>query len=76
MPALIKPATDDNARQMLKWEDVAGVGALEWLNYGSHLLKGIEAALEVCEVGESGIAPLQAPAGSEKAQRQVTPGLI
>ncbi len=62
----------DNARQMLKGEDVAGVGPLEWLNHGSYLLKGIETSLEVCEVGEDGIAPLQAPAGSEKAQRQVT----
>jgi hypothetical protein len=46
---------------------------LEWLNHGSYLLKGIEASLEVCEVGETGMAPLQAPAGSEKAQRQVSP---
>jgi tRNA A-37 threonylcarbamoyl transferase component Bud32 len=57
---------------MLKGEDMAGVGALEWLNHGSYLLKGIEGPLEVCEVGEVGMAPLQAPAGSEKAQRQVT----
>jgi serine/threonine protein kinase/WD40 repeat protein len=63
----------DSARQMLKGEDVAGVGPLAWLNHGSYLLKGIEASLEVCEVGEAGIAPLQPPAGSEKAQRQVTP---
>ena len=69
---LLTRSAFDSARQMLKGEDVAGVGQLEWLNHGSYLLKGIESALEVCEVGEAGIAPLQAPAGSEKAQRQVT----
>jgi class 3 adenylate cyclase/dipeptidyl aminopeptidase/acylaminoacyl peptidase/tRNA A-37 threonylcarbamoyl transferase component Bud32 len=69
---LLTRSAFDNARQMLKGEDVAGVGPLAWLNHGSYLLKGIEAALEVCEVGEVGMAPLQAPAGSEKAQRQVT----
>ena len=70
---LLTRSAFDNARQMLKGENVAGVGPLEWLNHGSYLLKGIESSLEVCEVGEVGIAPLRAPAGSDKAQRQVTP---
>jgi serine/threonine protein kinase/class 3 adenylate cyclase len=70
---LLTRAAFDSARQMFKGEDVAGVGPLAWLNHGPYLLKGIEASLEVCEVGEAGIAPLQPPAGSEKAQRQVTP---
>jgi class 3 adenylate cyclase len=70
---LLTRSAFDSARQMLKGEDVVGVGPLAWLNHGSYLLKGIEASLEVCEVGEVGIAPLQAPAGSEKAQRQLTP---
>jgi class 3 adenylate cyclase/tetratricopeptide (TPR) repeat protein/tRNA A-37 threonylcarbamoyl transferase component Bud32 len=69
---LLTRSAFDSARQMLKGEDVAGVGPLEWLNHGPYLLKGIEASLEVCEVGEVGIAPLQAPAGSEKAHRQAT----
>ncbi len=70
---LLTRSAFDNARQMLKGEDIQGVGPLEWLNHGSYLLKGIQAPVEVCEVGEVGMAPLQAPAGSEKAQRQVTP---
>jgi serine/threonine protein kinase/class 3 adenylate cyclase len=70
---LLTRSAFDSARQMLKGEDVVGVGPIEWLNHGAYLLKGIEASLEVCEVGEVGIAPLQAPAGSEKTQRQVTP---
>ena len=69
---LLTRSAFDSARQMLKGEDVAGVGPLAWLNHGSYYLKGIEASLEVCEVGEVGIAPLRSPAGSEKAQRQVT----
>ena len=69
---LLTRSAFDSARQMLKGEDIPGVGPLGWLNHGSYLLKGIEASFEVCEVGEVGIAPLQAPAGSEKAQRQVT----
>src|SRR5208282_1545852 len=39
-------------------------------NHGPYLLKGIEGPLEVCEVGEVGIAPLQAPAESERAHRR------
>lgn len=70
---LLTRSAFDSARQMFKGEDIPGVGPMEWLNHGSYMLKGIEGVLEVCEVGELGIAPLQAPAGSEKAQRQVTP---
>jgi phosphoserine phosphatase RsbU/P len=70
---LLTRSAFDNARQMFKGQEVAGVGSLAWLNHGSYLLKGIEAPLEVFEVGEVGIAPLKAPAGSEKAQRQATP---
>jgi phosphoserine phosphatase RsbU/P len=70
---LLTRSAFDSARQMLKGEEVAGVGPLAWLNHGPYLLKGIEAALDVCEVGEVGIALLRAPAGSEKAQRQATP---
>jgi WD40 repeat protein/class 3 adenylate cyclase/tRNA A-37 threonylcarbamoyl transferase component Bud32 len=70
---LLTRSAFDSARQMLKGEDIQGVGPLEWLNHGPYSLKGIEAPVEVCEVGEVGIAPLHAPAGSEKAQRQVTP---
>jgi phosphoserine phosphatase RsbU/P len=70
---LLTRSAFDNARQMLKGEDVAGVGPLAWLNHGPYLLKGLEAPLEVCEVGEVGIAPLKAPTGSAKAQRQATP---
>ena len=63
----------DSARQVLKGEDLAGVGPLSWVSHGPYVLKGIEEAVEVCEVGEAGQSPLAAPKTSEKAQRQVRP---
>ena len=44
----------DSARQVLKGEDIEGVGVLEWLNHGPYLLKGLEEAVEICEVREAG----------------------
>ena len=32
----------DSARQVLKGEDIAGIGALSWLNHGSYVLRGVE----------------------------------
>ncbi len=62
----------DNARQVLRGQDVEGVGALSWLNHGPYLLKGVEEPLEVCEVGETGKGPLTPPTSSEKARRHVS----
>jgi TolB-like protein/class 3 adenylate cyclase/Flp pilus assembly protein TadD len=61
----------DSARQVLKGEDIPGVGALKWASHGVYLLKGIEEPVEVCEVAEAGGTELAAPKTSEKAQRQV-----
>lgn len=63
----------DSARQVLKGEDIPGVGGLSWASQGPYLLKGIDEPVEVCEVGETGQSPLAAPRTSEKAQRQVRP---
>ena len=62
----------DNARQVLRGQDVQGVGPLSWLNHGPYLLKGVEEALEVCEVGEAGKGALTPPISSEKARRHVS----
>jgi serine/threonine protein kinase/class 3 adenylate cyclase len=59
----------DNARQLLRGEELPDVGPLSWLSHGPYLLKGIEEPLEICEVGETGIAPLHTPPDSEKAHR-------
>src|SRR5262245_59348602 len=61
---LLTQAVFDSARQALKGETLDGVTDLRWLNHGPYLLKGIEEAVHVCEIGEVCIAPLKAPAGS------------
>src|SRR5512136_88519 len=58
----------DSARQVLKGEDIEGLGPLEWLNHGPYLLKGIEEPLEVCEVRAAGVGGLSPPTTSEKAR--------
>ncbi len=63
----------DNARQVLKGQEIEGVCPLAWLSHGAYRLKGVEEPLEICEVGEVGAAVLQAPGDSEKVQRCVSP---
>ena len=62
----------DNARQVLKGQDLPGIGELLWLSHGPYLLKGVEEPLDICEAGEVGKAPLNPPADSEKAHRHVS----
>jgi serine/threonine-protein kinase len=64
----------DNARQILKGQLLPGVGKLTWLNHGPYLLKGCDEPLEVCEVGETGLAPLRQPADCPAAQRATVLG--
>ena len=62
----------DNARQAKRGGAIDGVGQLAWFNHGYFQMKGVEAPLEICEVGEIGCARLELPASGEKAQRVVT----
>jgi class 3 adenylate cyclase len=59
----------DNARQVLKGQELDGIGLLTWKSHGLYDLKGVEEPLEVCEVGEAGFASLKAPEASEKVRR-------
>jgi class 3 adenylate cyclase len=59
----------DNARQVLKGQDIEGIGSLTWKSHGLYNMKGVEEPLEICEVGESDWAVLKAPPDSEKVQR-------
>jgi WD40 repeat protein/class 3 adenylate cyclase/tRNA A-37 threonylcarbamoyl transferase component Bud32 len=68
---LMTRAVFDSARQVLKGEDIEGVGQLAWLNHGAYLLKGLNEPVEICEVHEAGDGSGGPPTGSEKAQRQV-----
>jgi serine/threonine-protein kinase len=62
----------DNARQILKGQELDGIGELSWLNHGDYRLEGVEDPVEICEVGESGgKSVLMPPASSEKAERVV-----
>lgn len=64
----------DNARQVLKGQTIEGVGPLAWVNHGPYELKGVEDPLDICEVGEVGIAVLKPPSDSEKVHRYYPPG--
>ena len=63
----------DSARQVLKGEDLENLAPLSWLNHGPYLMKGVEEALDVCEVGETGKAALTRPADTERAHRFISP---
>jgi len=70
---LLTRAAFDNARPVLKGEDLEGIGSLSWMNHGPYLMKGVEEPVEICEVGEAGKAVLQPPPDSEKIHRHVSP---
>jgi serine/threonine protein kinase/class 3 adenylate cyclase len=61
----------DAAREVLKHEELEGIGDLSWHNHGPYILKGVEEPVEVCEVGETGRAALARPPDSPKARRVV-----
>jgi len=63
----------DNARSILKGEALAGLAPLSWLNHGLYSIRGVEEPIEICEVGEEALAPLQPPADTDKARRHVAP---
>ena len=69
---LLTRSAFDNARQVLKGEDIPGLGELSWLNHGPYVIAGLEEPLEICEVGEAGLAHLQQPADARKAHRKVS----
>ncbi len=69
---LLTRAAFDNARQALKGEDASELQKLCWLNHGPYLVEGLEEPLEICEVGEIGLAKLKAPEDSLKARRQLS----
>lgn len=49
----------------------AALARVQWLTHGRFRFKGVPEAVPVHEVGETGIAPLKAPAWSGKAHREV-----
>ena len=58
----------DNARAVLRGEEIPGVSELAWLNHGPYGLKGVDEPFDVCEAGEQQWAPLAPPPDSDKAR--------
>ena len=65
---LCSRAVFDDARQALKGADLEGIGTLGWQSHGPYILKGRDDPLEICEVGEEGIALFEKPPGNDKAR--------
>ncbi|MEY3338768.1 MAG: hypothetical protein RL245_1760 [Pseudomonadota bacterium] len=63
----------DNAQQMLNGYEIEGIEVVAWRNHGYYEIKGINAPIEICEVGQAGLAPLRPPPDSEKAKRSIAP---
>ena len=59
----------DSARQMLRGAEIPEIAALTWLSHGSYKIAGVEEPIDVCEVGETGLAALTRPGDSPKGQR-------
>jgi len=71
---LVTRGVFDSARQVLKGEDITGVGQLSWVSHGPYMLKGVDEPVEVCEVAEDAERKPEAPKTSDKAQRRVPSG--
>ena len=71
---LMTRAVFDNARRVLKGEDVPEVGPLKWFNHGPYQFKGLEEPIEVCEVRAGMDGPATPPTNSDKAQRVAAEG--
>lgn len=59
----------DNARQVLRGQQIADVGPVSWMNYGAYEVKGVEEHVEICEIGETGFAYLRAPPDGPHGRR-------
>ena len=57
----------DDARAILRGEDLQPLGTVAWLNHGPYRFKGVDDPHEVCEVGVEGTAPLAAPPAGTKS---------
>ncbi len=71
---LMTRAVFDSARQVLKGQDIEGVGALSWVSHGWYMVKGMDEPLEVCEVAEAVLGAPLPPTTSDKAQKVLAEG--
>lgn len=64
---LCSRAVFDDARAILRADDLKELATVAWRNHGPYRFKGVEDSYEICEVGEEGQAPLAAPAATGKS---------
>jgi serine/threonine protein kinase/class 3 adenylate cyclase len=64
---LCSRAVFDDARAILRSDELQGLAPVAWLNHGPYHFKGIEDTYDVCEVGEEGVAALEAPPATTKS---------
>lgn len=59
----------DNAKAVLKQQSIPEVGPVAWMRWGDYELKGVEERVEICEVGETGVAHLKPPPDGAHGRR-------
>jgi serine/threonine protein kinase/class 3 adenylate cyclase len=59
----------DSARQVLRGQDLDGLGPLSWMSHGPYRIDDVEDPIEICGVSEDGKGFSGAPASTEEAQR-------
>ena len=64
---LCSRAVFDDARAILRGDELRGLGPVAWQNHGPFRFKGVDEPYDVCEVGEEGAAPLAAPPATTKS---------
>jgi class 3 adenylate cyclase/outer membrane protein assembly factor BamB/predicted Ser/Thr protein kinase len=64
---LCSRAVFDDARAILRDEDLEGLGTVAWRNHGPYMFKGVEDPYDVCEIGEESFAPLAPPPSTAKS---------
>ena len=65
---LMTRSVSDNARAVLRSEDIPEVCNLSWQDYGAYKIKGVDHPIGICEIGEREKAFLSTPADREKAK--------
>ena len=70
---LLTRSVFDNARAILRGEEIGNLQVLSWLNHGPYRMKGVDEAVDICEVGEEALAPLSPPPDTEKGHRYISP---
>lgn len=57
----------DDARAILREDDLQGFSNVTWCNHGPYRFKGVDEAYEICEVGETDAVPPRRPPASSKS---------